>query len=684
MLCLLGWYQVSEGVRTTPNDVNKRLMSALDCRHPRSVTNGLTAQVCESKQAQVEEKEQSVMILYSSTKHAVSATRCEKRVTRLTEVCGSFSHSKILGPPDILQEEVFDPAVCQSSIERLVYLKEDGTSLNIELDRAYTYKFIEHGKLQVSTNNVACQGSSILINGERHDSIVQLVTAEVRFVSVQLELDIGSAVDLDSHVRLPTACAREKVCQAGPFAYLIEHPPKECPLYVLRTLPMARTTVKTEKGEENALVSHQHKIFLLLKHTEVADSGCRPVYEVQSTNYKDLKVVLQEDQISQINALSEHISPSQVDLDLELRTSAEYLSYRFEVLLKDRLRHVAGNLCRVSQHSLGRAELSPFHKNSLLRVKGEVLQELACKPVQAEIRLGESRSTRCYTDAIPAWLNNEPVLIAAQTRLVIGHDDSQTVKCDAAYTPVFQTTDGSLVQASPEIKVVDITLTHFQSNYLHLDEEGEVMHEDYGEDILYTTQEMIKFNDLIHFSRARNLVLDSLVRKYCTGGDCGSYAPGAGSAFTLEALKDQVTKPLHWFHAAIQELERYGGLCSIVVLCFTALTLLYRIGQTLYLSLCRKVQPMQALRLSFFLNDTIRRTMIEEPLEPPPPTAAATSAPPSSTDSAYVAMPPRPSRRVEELLPAAERIPLVQLGNPGPMGNALVPYRAAPRTSTFL
>ena len=672
-------FTVSYSVRTTPDDLDKKEIDALDCRHPQKVQTGLLSQVCTGKdQGEIESTEQNVLILYSSTRHSVPAVRCEKRVSRLAMVCGSFSHSKILSPPDILQAQIFKPEDCRDIVGRRLYTKEDGGTINIEVDHVYSYKFIEHGHLHLSTSNVACEGASILIHGERHDSIVSLVSAEVKFTSLEIEMDIGEATDLESHVKLPTACAREKICQGGSAAYVIDHPPTACDLYILRSLPMSKTTVRTEKGEEQALVSHKHKVFFLLQPREVTSAACRPVYEVISTNYQDIKVVLEEDQIGQVNALSNHISASQVDIDLELRTASEYLSYRFETLLAQRLHDVAGSLCKAQEHTLSQAELSPFHKHSLLRVKGELLQELSCRSVQAELRLGEKRHERCYADAIPGWVENQPVLIAAQTRLVITHEESQTMECSAAYAPVFRTNDGTLVQADPVLRVVEVTLTHFQSDYLHLDE-GQILHESYEESILYSSEEIAKFNSLIHFERSKTLILDSLVQRYCASEDCGAYTPGAGSSFSLTALEDRMEEPLHWAEHILQEVEKYGGVCSIVVLFIMILTVLYRIGQTVYLSLCRKVHPMQALRLSFFLNETIRGTMLDESVQEPA-TPASAQAPPSSTESAYSTpmRPPvlQPVRRMNDP-PGVEQIPLARLGDG--LQTALVPYRPAAR-----
>lgn len=95
------------------DNVPRHSLDALDCRNPTAVRNGLVASVCnQSMLWQEEAAEQPMLILQYSTKHVVKAVRCEKLVSRLTEVCGSFSHTKLLFPPDIMQPEEFSPAEC--------------------------------------------------------------------------------------------------------------------------------------------------------------------------------------------------------------------------------------------------------------------------------------------------------------------------------------------------------------------------------------------------------------------------------------------------------------------------------------------------------------------------------------------------------------------------------------------
>ena len=57
-------FAVSYRLQTTPDDLAKKEIDALDCRHPQKVQTGLLSQVCNGKdQGEIESTEQNVPIL---------------------------------------------------------------------------------------------------------------------------------------------------------------------------------------------------------------------------------------------------------------------------------------------------------------------------------------------------------------------------------------------------------------------------------------------------------------------------------------------------------------------------------------------------------------------------------------------------------------------------------------------
>ena len=83
--------------------------------------------------------------------------------------------------------------------------------------------------------------------------------------------------------------------------------------------------------------------------------------QIHHTNYPELKVIISED------APAIDILQTQIDMDLELRLSEEYLMYRTEELLMLKSKSMQSHLCILGLNSLQQMERSPFHKDALIR-----------------------------------------------------------------------------------------------------------------------------------------------------------------------------------------------------------------------------------------------------------------------------------------------------------------------------
>ena len=592
MFELLGWttwVMAAPAVLNSGTDQERFTMNALDCLSPTEVRNGLMDSVCNTTRSMLAtSKPQTVLVLQYNTQRVIQGYKCEKFVSRYDAICGAFSHTKVLSPPDVRIAVPFLAHDCAIAIKRQSYIKEDGNSVPIEPNRRIYYKYTEYGSLTWSTDNVACTGSSITVNGQVHNNVLSLVTTEVLIKSISIEINIGQAKDLDSLTDLPPSCSHDIVCQDGMTGYVLEHQ-SSCPLYTIRTLPMTYVKVKSGKGEEqDALVSHEHKLLLVLQGQEAAHPECKPIFAVTATTFKDIKVVTESNDIASIQHMAKVIPASAVDLDLELRSSEEYIMYAFETMLKEKLGGLASSLCQMNTHGLSRVELSPFHPNALLRVRGELLQELVCNPVVVEVRIGDSRGNACFADSIPAWYKNSPVLVQAGTHLISTEAEIAKVTCESTYTPVFKSREGKLLQASPDVQTLDLEIGHLEGDFLHLSADAEVTHTSFKGDLLYTEAEVSAFNELIHFTRSRERVVDAMVGQYCSTGDCGLYTPSIGSrTFDLSNLEDQLQNPITKFFSNISDkVAEIGYCCSTVIVVYTVLKVLfYLICSTLALHL---------------------------------------------------------------------------------------------------
>ena len=572
---------------TKTRQEKKLYFNGLDCRSPTSVRNGLVTDIC--KEPDVTEllgTTETVVILQQATKRTAKAYRCRKKISRLLEVCGAFSHSKILGPPDILNPIPFSALDCQQTIKQGIYRTETGTNINIDTNQSYNYKFIQHGRIQASTTNVACEGASIVINGEKHESVVSLVTVHLEFMEIEVELGNGLARDLDWKVDLPIECARRNRCEDGTTAYVIQHPLQACPLFLVRTIRMKKVPIRTDKGDQYAFISRKHKLLFIIKPNEATDNKCNPLRSVGGTQYPDLKILHADNtpEAEMVKVISK-LGPSQLDLSLETITADEYLDYDLEQRMKQQLRTVGNSLCTMSRQALHQTELSPFHKDSLIRIRGDMVSELQCEKVTVEARLGDNRGPHCYKDSLPVWVRNKPLYMLAVSGLIVEENTLTHVPCHSQFNSIFRARNGDMVQADPEVQRVEgLQLQHIGAGYIHAFDTEEPTHSEFSSDLLYNNEQVGAFNDLIHFNRARAHVLDSLVRQYCKKSinskfPCGEYRPeGPGNyGFDPGHLRQEITSETDWFSYAQRKLSEYGGYCSIGVILLFIIYLPYKL-----------------------------------------------------------------------------------------------------------
>ena len=261
-------------------------------------------------------------------------------------------------------------------------------------------------------------------------------------------------------------------------------------------------------------------------------------------------------------------------------------------------------------------ELSPFHPNSLLRIRGDVIQELQCKKVVAIARIGDKRGDQCSSDSLPVWIENQPLRLQARTHLVIDEDPLERIPCNAAFVPVFLSSDGeTMLIAMPEVQTTKITLGHLSSDYLHLDSTSEFNHPSFGEDLLYTAEEISQFNNLIHFQRTKQRVLNSMVSSYCEGNtQCGEYQPAKGTSavFNLQHLEQEITGPFQFLFDWSKKIAQIGNVCSILIVFIVVLSTFYKLYRVLLLTCRHKMGFRQAIKMGWFVDATMLQFIVDK------------------------------------------------------------------------
>ena len=592
----------------------RHVLQALDCRSPQSIHTGLLKQICGIQNNQTTEPNnvETVTIVQTSPIKVLSALKCTKTVTRLQIYCGAYSHMKFFAPPTIEVTEQFPLQKCLDVKANSLYVTEAAKTITLRPNHRTQYKYFSHGDVHSDAYNVECTGDTVRVMGAQHAGVVTMVTVTVSTQEVQIEVSQDKVVDLDSQTVLPFDCSKDMHCTASGHAYVIEPEKFSCPLYKIRTIPMKRVNVLVNDKEKEALVSNDPKIFLELNNKYTAPAECGDFDNMFNTNYPKLKVILGDIQTPAIPAISASI----LDIELESKLLAEFLSYELETMFKNQLQEMSYNLCHLSAQNLQHYETSPFHQHALLRLQGEVITEIICTPVQvlAIEGLTGSDPTACYTDLLPVYLAKEAVYLQANTRLIVEDPKLSQQSCeDPSFLPIFATNENVLLQATPTVQTVEKQLTHLGESYFHSMNSFRMNHEDFSSDILYTHSEIASFLKLLHFGRTKNSVINSLTSAYCAHDDCGDLQQTQdGLAFDISRLTEGIEEEFDIWKKIEAWVNVYGSWAGLSVALIHVLVLLGKLKTLFTLYFQNRLSAKDATILSFNIDHAVRNRLIPE------------------------------------------------------------------------
>lgn len=620
---ILFWAAAQGYVLAAPEPTRRLFtLSALDCRRPKRTRYGLRAHVCNITEDGVTElPPRDMLILLRSPKQEIKGYTCEKHISKFDSTCGLHSHQKLVEPPSIMEPLNIKDDECKEIVRRGLYRTEDGQVLNIQPDTSVMYKYVPVGFLTNDDDNSYCQGGVARVQGRVHTSILRMVTVRLTVTTVSLEHDIfaGNLVDVTNHVPLKAACVTDNVCTIGTKTYYLPVVGNRCPYYPVRTLPLstAYVPIAGSRKTDQVLVSHEHKVILEVIDSMAVPPACANLGirgTMVSTNIDSIFVTADPTTIEGFVNLAKVLPPSSINVEIELKTVGEYLAYYFEGQLRRKLRTLHSSLCRLNEEQVLSQDVSPFHKNALIRARGDIVQELLCTKVDVTLELGSTYQNTCYEDAIHGRIGSEFVLVRGYTRLVTDPSDGVPVHCDSVMPPIFVSKEGEKLVAQPEVAFISVELEDIDLDVRHaLEIEGQILHEEFRSDLFYTESEMDSFNDLLHWQRVKTQVVSSLVRRYCANADCGAYVGPSEdvSPFDPTALLEKAN-PLSWFVQIKENVVLFGNICSIIVVVYLLISIFrFCIGLGRLIFSDRLPVP-EAIRYSVGLSTIIRRRMLDE------------------------------------------------------------------------
>jgi hypothetical protein len=543
-----------------------------------------------------------ITIVQKMLTETVRGIKCSKRVSKFRLYCGTYGHQKFFSPPTILEPETISESECSDMYARKAYII-NGKTMRIGLNQQIQFPEITHGSITYDEYNVYCVGAKITINGEQHERMLELRTVTITMSEVDVEISPNRIIDLQNNVELEKRCIENMKCLMGIDTYLILEKPNRCQLAKIRSL-VVNTVQLTHKGKsENYLINEEHKI-ILRKLDKRRSEECDLTYF--TTDYPELMLV-QDSPENGARLLEMSTHADSLDLDLELRLSEEFLHFQMEMMVQSSVHEIQKHLCTLGTNSLHQLERSPIHPNALIRDRGDIIQEMLCQTVEVTSSPGYQRHDKCSKEYLPVYLGEEPVYLD-MSKLVTRKPTLDLLDCNEVFPPIFETTDGQLVQAAPMVQTISLQLSKPEQLGYHVDE---LEHVEETDSLLYTHKEVQAYMELFHSKRSSKAVTYALTAQYCASpGSCGEYQPTGTLGFELSNLAQSTLKVLDWKSYIWDTLDTWGHYASCLVI-------LYLIGKlistliSVVMTRRKGTSWATALRLNVFLLTEFRNNLLQ-------------------------------------------------------------------------
>ena len=185
-------------------------------------------------------------------------------------------------------------------------------------------------------------------------------------------------------------------------------------------------------------------------------------------------------------------------------------------------------------------------------------------------------------------------------------------------------------------------------------------HEEEGEDLLYTEEEIRAFQELVHFSRTKSQVLDGLVRSYCTQPNACGYLTSSSGNFDIKSLLTEAIPAIGWWEYCIEKTQEVGQIASIFIFIYLLFAAIEHIISTIIAARKYDIPLHAAVQININLISHLRALLDEHHVKNRP-------VPTSPTSGEIPATPIQPGTAEFEL-------------RPGPLG-AIIPTTSKAKSS---
>lgn len=507
------------------------------------------------------------------------AIRCEKKISSLTAVCGAFSHSKLVEPPDVLKPVPVPKQDCIDVSQTKLVTTEDGRQLRAGPGVTATYKYIETGSVTLSDNNVACEGGEMRVKGKPHESLIKLVTVTFKVTEVDVTEENGRLRVSDG--QLPRSCSLEYEGCALDDMTLVIDPTKVnmCPYTEVRR---AKFKMFRFQGKDMAENDEAKLLFQLnLNSKAVLPKSCVLPGNMIKTNFD--RLFLLPGGVSSGNILG-LFDASTVDLDLESRVTDFYMEYWSWALVKESNTAWQSEICALSADRLNEDQMI-LHGDHLLRMKGELIHEFKCEWVIVTARAGfKAEGDRCL-DHLPVFTGSgEPAYLAPLTRLLAPRSAVSVLNCSANFPVAVEDVQRRMIAANPAVGIVDVALSEYHSLDFNSQNHTELFE---VRSLLYTPEEIHDYEMMLLGPSSERAVTKQFSSYYCqASGECSPTRDTQDFRWN-RLLQDPESAFTWWWDDLKDWLLWWGAVwgcvsCGLTVLSFLfkILTIMCHLGRT--------------------------------------------------------------------------------------------------------
>jgi len=490
--------------------------------------------------------------------------KCEKRISTITAVCGAFSHSKLVEPPDVLKPARVPQRECMDVIQTQLVNTEDGRQVRVPAGSTVTYKYIESGSVTMSETNVACEGGEVKLNGKKHENIIELITVQFTLDEIDVSEKGGRLKTSDGI--LPRQCQlATEGCSLDEQTVVLDL--SKLNLCSYAHVRVAEFSTFTHQGK-HMLINDEHKILLEVKDKMSMPNECLSPGKLIKTNFDRLFLYGGD-----ITPGIDLVDPANIDLELETRLTDFYLSYWALALSKEAEAKWQSELCSLSANRL--SEDQPIlHGNHVLKMQGELISEFPCDRVTVRTREGHRMEGDDCLDHLPAYLGEEVVYVAPLTRVLVPRNGVSVINCSAHYPVIFEDVLGRQVTANPDVQVIELELSEY-----HFMDDVSANHSEMFQfsSLLYTKEEVEGYEAMLLGNKGEKAVSRQFSSYYCaTTGEC---TPSRGTkGFKWERMIQDPSELVNmWWDQVKESMIFYGALWGCFDFVITMIQLLTKL-----------------------------------------------------------------------------------------------------------